>query len=131
MECSICFTYIDTNTQYAKVSNENGVYHVDCLKRWLESSNNNGIMTQNKINEYKLYFKDNEISTVKTATAAYQLAPRPSEYVIDFPQEQYIDNNRHYHRDLLENRCKRSVCAGIIILVTMIAIFLFFYLIHK
>lgn len=129
-ECNICFTYINPNDQYAKIEKENGVYHIDCLKRWLDSSNNNGIMTQSKVTSYNIYFKDKEISKIiLPVILPEQTAPYP-DYIINVQEEQYIDNNRNHYRDLLENRCKASLCAGLIIIIIVLAVATFFYVTH-
>lgn len=59
--CPICQEYI--HNDYAIINGENEIYHVDCLQEWF-SSHNTGIMTQNVITSYDLYFDGQYDSTV-------------------------------------------------------------------
>ncbi len=123
-ECNICFNQIDKyNTHYAKIDNpdERGVYHLHCLQKWLETSNN-GIMTQNKITAYHIYIHDDKVSTVyvenKVQPSApiinnlppvYQYYPPPAydRVVIQEPHivvsqcenQECLEDNRYYHED--------------------------------
>lgn len=63
-ECSICYHLIE-NSQYTKINNEHekSKYHVECLKKWLETSKH-GINTHDNITSYIIYQDDNPITIV-------------------------------------------------------------------
>jgi len=81
-ECSICFHTIDKNVQYAKIDNpdETGKYHVHCLEQWLKSSNNNGIMTRNKISAYFICANDIKLSKISINNSFTDATAPPLEY---------------------------------------------------
>lgn len=63
--CIICFYKIKKDMQYAMIDNvhEKGKYHIPCLENWLTKSQN-GLLSQDKIKGYKVYFENEVIETV-------------------------------------------------------------------
>ncbi|QKF94203.1 zinc finger protein RING/FYVE/PHD-type protein [Fadolivirus algeromassiliense] len=70
--CEICFYKVDDDQPYCKIDNkrENGKYHIECLERWLQKSNN-GLHTQDKIISYSVYHGTELIETIKVDQKLY------------------------------------------------------------
>ncbi len=73
-ECAICYEIIHTCDFYAKIESEPGdaVYHVDCLKKWINRSDN-GIYSSKKISSYVIY-SDQDIVERKILDGNYYVA---------------------------------------------------------
>lgn len=115
-ECNICFNQINKyNMYYAKIDNpdERGVYHLHCLQKWLDTSNN-GIMTQNKIIAYHIYISDDKVLTINIENKV-----QPSAPILNYTPQTY----QHYSSQIHDNsiiqehrvsvsQCENRECIG-------------------
>jgi hypothetical protein len=68
-ECPICYHLLTADQPYAMIDNtgEKGMYHIECLEKWLEKSKN-GLITNNLITSYSVYHEGELIETKMVTT---------------------------------------------------------------
>lgn len=90
LECEICSENLLIDQPFAKIDDtaEQGMYHVECLEKWLNQSNN-GLHTQNKITSYSIYHNNELIEQHKI---------NGQDYIVNISELSYTEN-----QDLLNN----------------------------
>ena len=118
-ECLICSHPLCEDQPYAMINNNNekGKYHIECLERWLETSNN-GLLTQDKIMSYNIYHNNNLIEQKNIISNNTDII---IENLSRNEEENHISNNSSkFECDFSTNLSKFICCFSITIILLLI-----------